>query len=68
MNIKVSNFSKSLIFIYRYGQFNSPTFSTPPQTHTFDRPIFKISFDSENRGKLARDSIAISLIFALEDP
>ena len=38
-----------MIFEYRYGQFNSPTFSTlPPQTHTSDRPIFKNSFDSEN--------------------
>ena len=57
------------IHIYRLGRFNNPTFSTPlPQTHTSDRPIFKISYDSENLGKLTRDSVAISLIFALEDP
>ena len=36
----------------------------PPKTHTCDRPIFKISFDSENLGKFMRHSIAISLIFA----
>ena len=36
----------------------------PPQTHTSDRPIFKISFDSENSGKLMRHYVAISLIFA----
>merc|ERR1712155_381146 len=46
------------IYIYRYGQFNSPTFSTPPQTHTSDRPIFKNSFDSENSGKLMRHYVA----------
>ena len=50
--------------MYRYGQLNSPTFSTPPQTHTSDRPIFKNSFDSENSGKLMRYYVAISLIFA----
>ena len=36
----------------------------PPQTHTSDRPIFKISFDSENSGKLTRFRIARFLIFA----
>ena len=36
----------------------------PPLTHTSDRPIFKISFDSENSGKLMRHYVAISLIFA----
>ena len=36
----------------------------PPQTHTSDRPIFKISFDSVNSGKLMRHYVAISLIFA----
>ena len=36
----------------------------PPQTHTSDRPIFKNSFDPENLGKIMRDSVAISLIFA----
>ena len=35
-----------------------------PPTHTSDRLIFKISFDSENSGKLMRYSLAISLIFA----
>ena len=40
----------------------------PPQTHTSDRPIFKISFDSKNLGKFMRHSVALSLIFALEDP
>ena len=39
-----------------------------PQMHTTNRPIFKIFFDSENLEKLTRDSVAISLIFALEDP
>ena len=41
------------VLIYRYGQFNSPTFSTPTQTHTSDRPIFKNSFDSKNSGKFS---------------
>ena len=59
---------KSRLPVYRYGRFISPTFSTPLQTHTSDRPIFKISFDSENLGKLMRYSVAISLICAMEDP
>ena len=42
------------IRIYRLGRFNSPTFSTPSQMHTSDRLIFKLSFDSENSGKLIR--------------
>ena len=46
--------------MYRLGQFISPTFSTPPQTHTSDRLIFEISFDSENLGKFMRHSVAIS--------
>ena len=66
---RYNNFGKyPNISFYRLGQFSSPTFSTPPQTRTSDRPIFKNSFDSENSGKLTRDSIAITLIFALEDP
>ena len=57
--------SRLRVYIYRLGQFSSPTFTTTPhQTHTSDRPIFKISFDSENSGKLMRHSVAISLIFA----
>ena len=52
--------------MYRLGQFSSPTFSTPPQTHTSDRPIFKNSFDSENSGKFMRYYVAISLIFVSE--
>ena len=31
--------------------------------YTSDRPIFKISFDSKNSGKLMRHYVAISLIF-----
>ena len=40
----------------------------PSQTHTFDRPIFKNSFDSENSGKLMRYYVAISSIFAPKTP
>ena len=36
----------------------------PPHSHTSDRPIFKIPFDSENSGKLTRFRIAQFLIFA----
>ena len=36
----------------------------PPHSHTSDRPIFKIPFDSENSGKLTRFRIARFLIFA----
>ena len=55
----------SYIYIYtdRDSLIVSPL-APPPQTHTSDRPIFKNSFDSENSGKLMRDSVAISLIFA----
>ena len=39
------------IYIYRKSWFKSPTLSNPPLTHTSDRPIFKIPFNSENLGK-----------------
>ena len=36
----------------------------PPQTHTSDRPIFKIPFDSENLGKFMRFDGELFLISA----
>ena len=56
------------ILPYRKSWFKSPTLSYPPWTHTSDRPIFKIPFDSENSGKLTRFRIARFLIFASYDP
>ena len=58
---------KSRLPVYIYTDKDSLVvrpLAPPPQTHTSDRPIFKISFDSENSGKLMRYSVAISLIFA----
>ena len=40
----------------------------PPPTHTSDRPICKIPFDSENLGKFIRYRIDRLLIFASQDP
>ena len=43
--------------------------SAPPfRTHTSDRPIFKIPFDSEHLGKFMRHYQAFLLIFAFDDP
>ena len=36
--------------------------ATPPHSHTSDRPIFKIPFDSENSGKLTRFRIGTLMI------
>ena len=36
----------------------------PPQTHTSDRPIFKIPFDSENLGKFMTSDEELPLISA----
>ena len=59
------------LIIYRYTGYDDlivQPLAPPPQTHTSDRPIFKIPFDSENLEKFRNKAMTSNLLQCINQP